>query len=67
MIQDASGTYKRFPLQVDWVHLQVGDLLIAIEMQNLKPTVNFLVELHVWHVPEKLDEVTFRVAVMPQL
>lgn len=63
VIRDASGTYKRFPQQVDWPHLQVGDILIAIETQSLKPTVNLLVELQIWHVLEKIDEGTFRVAV----
>src|SRR5262245_35386919 len=59
-ILDASGYHKRLPHQIDWQHVQMGDLLIAIEMDQRGGALT-IHSLRIMDVVDQLDKETFDV------
>lgn len=63
VLRDGSGSYKRLPHEVQWKHLQEGDLVIAMDFHSGPSEQRVLAILQFWQVVEKVDDETFRVLV----
>ena len=50
VLRDGSGSYKRLPHQVQWEHLQVGDLLVAVRIGDGPSGQSVLDILQFWAV-----------------
>ncbi len=61
VVLDASGSIKRLPEEVDWCHIQEGDLLIVLCIGD-RPSGGFVLDdLEFWKVTAKTAEDEFDV------
>ena len=63
VILDASGYHKRLPHLIDWAHVQVGDALIALSLDQVGSGTKIIDILQFWQVLRKEGEDAFWVAV----
>ena len=62
VVLDGSGSYKRFLHQVQWEHIQEGDALFAISIDNdIDPPIIDILQF--WRVIRKEDDESFTVQV----
>lgn len=54
-VLDGSGTHKRLPHEVGWDDPREGDLVVAVQIEEVGPTATVIAVLQFWHVLEARD------------